>query len=361
MNILIDIGHPAHVHYYRNLANDLIARDHKVIWTVKRLPVAEKLLNYYGFNYTVFPKKADGLVGKAIRQLHYDMKLLRICKKENIQFAIGTSVTIAHVSAISNLKSILFDDDDDSVQPLVAKFVKPFVNTIVTPDVIKNTSKNTVQYSGYHELAYLHPNRFKPDPKVLEIAGLKKGEVFFIMRFNVFKAHHDLGVKGLTIEQKQKLIEILKPYGKVFITTERDIEPEMSQYQLRIPPEQIHSLMAFSSLFIGDSQTMTQEAAVLGVPALKCNSLAGKLSVPNELEKRSGLMYSFIPSDFDNLTNKLNELLSTPNLLKDWQDRRQRMLKDKIDVTAFWVWFVENYPTSAKVMKENPDYQYNFK
>ncbi len=31
------------------------------------------------------------------------------------------------------------------------------------------------------------------------------------------------------------------------------------------------------------------------------------------------------------------------------------MLADKIDVTAFMVWFVENYPASVKVMQENPD------
>ena len=37
------------------------------------------------------------------------------------------------------------------------------------------------------------------------------------------------------------------------------------------------------------------------------------------------------------------------------------MLADKIDVTAFLAWFVENYPGSAKIMKENPDYQQNSK
>lgn len=50
-----------------------------------------------------------------------------------------------------------------------------------------------------------------------------------------------------------------------------------------------------------------------------------------------------------------------PNLKEEWQRRRQKMLSEKIDVTAFMVWFIENYPDSVKVMKENPDYQYNFK
>jgi hypothetical protein len=37
------------------------------------------------------------------------------------------------------------------------------------------------------------------------------------------------------------------------------------------------------------------------------------------------------------------------------------MLSEKIDVTAFLVWFIENYPESVTVMRQNPDYQYNFR
>ena len=37
------------------------------------------------------------------------------------------------------------------------------------------------------------------------------------------------------------------------------------------------------------------------------------------------------------------------------------MLDDNIDVTSFFTWFIENYPESQKIMKENPGYQYEFK
>jgi uncharacterized protein len=361
MNILIDIGHPAHVHNYRNLAVELQQRGHRVIWTVKDIKVAQSLLRHYGFNFIVLPPKSDSLIGKIINQLHYDLILYRICKREKIDIAIGSSATVAHVSAVSKTKSIVFDDDDDSVQPLVAKLVKPFVNSVLSPSAINDKRSSTVKYSGYHELAYLHPNRFVPNLAVLSEVGIAMGEPYFIMRFNVFKAHHDIGVKGLSLNQKLRLVEVLKPHGKIFITTERDIEPELKQYQLAIAPENIHSFMAYSSMFLGDSQTMTQEAAELGVPALKCNSFAGRLSVPNELESKYGLIFSYLPEDFDSMLQKLNELLAMSNLKEEWQQRRQRMLNDKIDVTAFWVWFVENYPKSVGVMKENSDYQFGFR
>jgi len=55
------------------------------------------------------------------------------------------------------------------------------------------------------------------------------------------------------------------------------------------------------------------------------------------------------------------ELLKQVNLKQDWEIRRKKMLSDKIDVTGFMIWLVENYPDSMKIMKENPDYQLQFK
>ena len=286
MNILIDIGHPAHIHYYRNLAKVLEKSGHKITWTIKNIEILKRLLDIYGFSYYTLPGKVDNLLGKIMRQVQFDIKLLNICRREKIDVAIGTSVSVAHVSRILKVKSIIFDDDDDEVQPMGTKYVNPFADTLLSPDSLKGkeNEKSTIYYAGFHELAYLHPNRFHPDESVLSKVGLKKGETFFIMRFNVFKAHHDVGIKGLTLKQKIALIDILKPYGRIFITTERKIEPELKEYQLPISPENIHSFMAHATIFLGDDQTMTSEAAMLGVPSLRCNSFVGKISYLEEEE-----------------------------------------------------------------------------
>lgn len=179
------------------------------------------------------------------------------------------------------------------------------------------------------------------------------------MRFNVFKAHHDIGIKGLSLEQKLKLVSMLKPLGKIFITTEREIETELSEYQMKISPEKAHSLLAYATLLIGDSQTMTSEAAVLGVPSLRCNSFARRISYLEEEEKKYGLTYSFLPEEFNKFKIKLTQLLEMSDLREEWQKRRNIMLKDKIDVTGFMVWFVENYPLSIEILKKNPDFSNN--
>jgi predicted glycosyltransferase len=141
MNILIDIGHPAHVHNFRNLATKLQKSGHKVVWSVKDIPVAMHLLDCYGFKYYVLSAKSDSLVSKILKQFKYNYTIWSICKKEKIDLAIGTSVSIAHVSRFSKVKSIMFDDDDDKVQPFVTKYVHPFTNSLLTPLAIKGIEK----------------------------------------------------------------------------------------------------------------------------------------------------------------------------------------------------------------------------
>ena len=58
---------------------------------------------------------------------------------------------------------------------------------------------------------------------------------------------------------------------------------------------------------------------------------------------------------------KIEELLSMPNLKQEWQLRRQKMLSEKIDYAQFLTWFIEYYPDSRKTMRDNPDCQWQFK
>ena len=135
----------------------------------------------------------------------------------------------------------------------------------------------------------------------------------------------------------------------------------MAEYKLQISPEKAHSLMYYSTIFLGDSQTMTSEAAVLGIPSLRCNTFAGKISYIEEEEKKYQLTFGFRPEHFDGLVIKLNELLSLQNLREEWQKRRQIMLNDKIDVTSFWSWFIVNYPNSISEVQNNHDFWQKFK
>jgi predicted glycosyltransferase len=363
MNILIDLNHPAHVHLFKHFYFELIAKGHDVHVTAKNVGSIIRLLDQINIPYIIIGNKPDRLYKKILFQMIHDVRIAKIAFRNKIDLGVGVSLSIPQVSRISPMKSIMFEDDDEAIVPLSARFAHPFADWIVSPDALQHErfSNKRINYSGYHELAYLHPKRFIPDQNVLIESGINPDEVFFILRFNAFAAHHDKGAAGLSQNDKQGLIDKLSRKGRVLITTERKVEPEFAKYRLPVSPEKIHSLMHYATMLIGDSQTMTSEAAILGTPALKCNSFAGRLSVPNELENKYKLCFSYQPSEVGKLFDKIDELLAEHDLKKLWQERRSRMLRDKIDVTAFMIWFVENLPKSAEIMKSDPEFQTRFR
>ena len=345
MNILIDIGHPGHVHLLHGVAEEMKKRGHKVFYSVRDIPVAKRLMEHYGMTPWIdLGGKKDSLLGKAQTVLSQDMQLLRFVRRNHIDLGLSSGLVLSHVSRLTKMKSFMFDDDDDAAEPLVTKYGHPLSDIVFTPDCIHRKTKHAVYYAGTHELAYLHPNRFTPDPSVLQHAGLAEGERFFIMRFVALKGHHDVGQTGLSLEQKRALVDLLKAHGRVIITSERAVEPEFEPYRLPVPPEEIHSLMAYSSMFVGDSQTMTSEAAILGVPALKCNTFAGRLSVPNMLENKYSLCYAYLPERFKDMLSKIHSLLDMPSesLRAEWQAKRQQMLHEMIDPTEFFINHIEH-------------------
>lgn len=160
---------------------------------------------------------------------------------------------------------------------------------------------------------------------------------------------------------KTLLTNRLKQFRDIYITSECELEPEFEQYRLNIDPLDIHHVLAFAKIYIGDSQTMAAEAAVLGTPSIRFNDFVGKLGYLEELEHKYGLTHGIKTSEPEKLFQKIDDLLKIYNLKEKWHQRRKKMLAEKIDVTAFLVWFIENYPRSVKIIKDNPEYQYNFK
>ncbi len=348
----MDIGHPAHVHLFRNFITELQSKGYHTFVLTKKVDSILQLLNFYKIPYVTVGRKPDSLFSKYLFQLVVIAKTILFIRKHKINKGIGISMTLPIVAGLTGITTYGMDDDDISATPVFAKFINKS-DCILTPDCLakENRGKNHLPYPSFHELAYLHPNRFTPDPTVLSEAGIKEDEPFFVLRFNAFKAHHDSDAMGLNPIQKHKLITLLKEYGKVFITTEKQIEPEFESYRLPVSSEKIHSLLYYATLFAGDSQTMTTEAALLGTPAFKCNSFAGKLSIPNEIEYKYQLCFSYLPQDFDTMLLNIKNHLDMPGLKKVFAERRKLMLQDKIDLTAFLVYLVDEYPESAAKAK----------
>lgn len=347
-NILIDIGHPAHFHLFKNLYGLLESKGKKVIITIKDDSSLEKLLDTANIPYINLGKKGMTILQKAGKQYGFNKKITRIIRENNIGIAIGVSVSIVHSKLFSGHVAVVLDDDDFEATPSFSLLSHTFADFVLVPDCTKSFNSfarsKYIKYPGYHELAYLHPSRFKPDPGVLDKLGVDKNQAFFILRFNKLAAHHDIGKRGIDEGMRKRLIKLLKLHGKVFISLEGESLLSLDG-KYTIPHDEIHSAMYFATMLISDSQTMSSEAAVLGTPSLRLNSFVGKISYLEELEKKYGLTFGFLPGNFERLINKAEELLSREDLKKEWFTKRMEMLNEKIDVTAFIAWFIEQIET----------------
>jgi len=235
---------------------------------------------------------------------------------------------------------------DVNFYPTYKKLIK---NQWESYEELKEEQEKQIRYNGYHELAHLHPNYFTPNPAVLDELGLGKDDTFIILRFVSWTASHDIGQHG--IRDMTALVRELERYGQVFITSEGRLDGGLAKYQIKVAPEKMHDLLYYASLYAGEGATMASEAAVLGTPSIYVSSLVGTMGNFIELERKYGLVFNY--SDPDKTMNKAAELIQEPDLKKEWKKKREQLLEDKIDVTAFMVWFVENYPKSFKEVKEN--------
>ncbi len=344
--VLVYLGHPAHYHLFKNSIRALQAKEHEIMVLIKKKDVLEELLTDSGIPYhNILPEgRGDGRTGLAWGMIKRDLRLFGFCLKNKPDLMIGTSAEIGHVGSLLGISSVIVNEDDAAAIPLFSKIAYPWCDVVLSPDCCKNGKweKKSRKYPSYHELAYLHPDHFSPNREILYAYGFTE-EPFFLLRFARLNAHHDRGVKGVSDELARRIIAGLSVRGRVYITSERDLLPEFEPYRLKLHPGDVHQVMAFAELLIGDSQTMSAEAGVLGVPFLRCNDFVGRLGYLAELEDKYQLGYGIRPDQPELLIQRLEELLEMPDRRRVFRERRARMLKDKIDYAEYLTEFIENY------------------
>ena len=347
MKVLFDIGHPAHVHFFKNTIRILLDQGHDISVVTKDKEITIDLLKKYGINHITLGKPGKGLWGKAKALFFFDWKLYKIARAFKPDLSIGVgSPYLGHVSKLIRKPYISFWDTENA--KLAIWLTYSFTDIICTPSCfLNNLGNKQVKYTGYKEIAYLHPNYFSPNPNVLKEHGLRPEEKFIIVRFVSWGASHDVGQHG--IKDKIRFVKSLENFGRVIISSEGDLPPELKSYLMKISPEKLHDLLSYATLYAGEGATMASEAAVLGTPSIFMSSLAGNFGNLIDLEETYDLLYSF--TDTDAALDKAIEILKDKTSKEKWILKRERLLKDKIDVTAFMVWLIENYPKNIEDLR----------
>ena len=375
MRIGLFLGHPAHFHMLKNTAKALMDNGNEVEFVIKKKDILENLLKNAGYTYTMIREdRSNGLLGLIQSVLGMEKSMCSFILKNKIDTLVGSTLSFAS-RVIMHTNTIVMGEDDSDVVPKYAKMVYPFASAILTPIVCNNGKWNnkSTKYPSYHELAYLHPNHFSADKNVVEDYGIDTNKPYFILRFASLNAHHDDGIRGINTEIAQRLIDILSPHGQIYITSERELEPQFEPYRIRINPLDMHHVMAFASLYIGDSQTMAAEAGVLGTPFVRFNDFVGRIGYLRELEDVYQLGYgihatpltedssirrndsSLQPSGVEALYDAVENLVAMPAEERRalYAARREKMLSEKIDYAKFLTWFIENYPDSQQQSRDN--------
>jgi len=362
--VLFYFGHPAQYLFLRATIRNLMQNNIKVVILIKTKDVLEDLITADGVPYkNILPKRrGDTKLAIVLSLIKRLVIILPYLLREKPKLLVGEDATMAILGRILRISRITITEDDYDIIKDLAKISYPNTETILTPKVceVGKFERKKVGYSGYMKLGYLHPNVFNSNFSALSKYNLPDHLV--LVRLARLTAFHDQSVKGISMKLLDDILNIAKENNcSVRIISEYKLKEELSPYLLNINPSDLHHVLAYASLLISDSQSMSVEAAMLGTPSLRFSSFAGKISVLEELEHKYKLTYGIDPSSPDQLLQKFKELISQKNLKGVFSLRREKMLKDKIDVTAFLTWFISNYPESISIMKENPDFQHNFK
>ncbi|MBT4513007.1 MAG: DUF354 domain-containing protein [Chloroflexi bacterium] len=76
MRLLVDIGHPAHVHFFKNAIWALQSRGHNVLITARKKEIALDLLDAYGFDYALSERRREcRVIGHSCSVPNYTLAL----------------------------------------------------------------------------------------------------------------------------------------------------------------------------------------------------------------------------------------------------------------------------------------------
>lgn len=340
MRILVDLGHPGHVHFYKYAVQTWHNHGHKVLITARDKDVTLSLLKHYHLDYHVLSSASHGRPGLAAEFVQREWNLWRVIRefRPDVVTAIG-GVFIAPVCKLISIPSVVFTDSEHVYFDRYLTY--PLASVVCTPYCFKKQAGSRhVRYRGFQELAYLHPNYFTPDPTMLAELDLTPKDRFVLLRFVGWGATHDIGHFGFTDQEKSQLGYELSKQARVLVSTEGRLLPELQPYAVSIPPEKIHDLLYYASLYVGEGATMATEAGLLGTPAIYVSSLVGTMGNFEELA-RYGLMEAYRSGATG--VQRAVEIMGDLRTKSSRQDARQRMLNEMSNVTAFLIRTVESY------------------
>lgn len=332
MRILIDITHPAHLHFFRNAVSRLTTQGHNLLITARDKDILRDLASETGIELNFFGGSPPGVVGMARTLIHRKRRLATCVNqfKPDVMAAIGGTF-IGFLGWVKRVPNVVFYDTENA--KLSNLITYPFVSRICTPRAYLHDVRRQIRYAGYHELAYLSPDVFTPNPSVRESLGVGRDEPYAIVRFVGWQASHDLGHSGMGASEKVRLVEQLRSLGRVFISAEGQLPEKLQGMRFPLAMSRMHDAIAEASVVVGESSTMASEAAVLGVPSVFIHPKI-ELGYTHEQATRWRIVHWYTGDEYEEAV-ACAKMLMTYIHSDRWRNIGRAIVADSIDVTEF--------------------------
>jgi len=319
MKILVELNHPKHYYQFKYVMRILANNGHTLKVVARNKDILLKLLEEENVEYEIFGIHRKSLIGKIIATNLVILSYFRIFNKFKPDVVISkASFYSAFIGRILGVKSIIFPDSE--VVTITNKIVVPLATKVVTPETFElNYSHKHIKVPGLFENCYLHPSVLNTSMADETLSELKSP--YAIVRFIGWTANHDIGKSGFSLDEKIKIVKKIAEKFTVYISSETVLPLELIEYELKTPKSAIHSVLYGASLYVGDSQTMATEAALLGTPAIRSNSFVGENDMSNFriLEQKYSILRN-VPKD--NRILQVIEELSQDGTKEKWVKKR---------------------------------------
>lgn len=341
MRFMIDILHPAHVHFFRHFIGEMERRGHEFLIASRSKDVTTELLDAYGIKHTILSTHHGGALRMGMEFALRSARFVRLAYRFKPDYLLGLMGPVVTLAAqLIPARSVVFYDNETTarINSLAARVGYAWWSP---RGFIGTAGPKHRRYDGYQELAYLHPNRFTPCKDIIRSYGVEPDEPYFVVRFVSWESVHDFGESGFSLQGKRSLIEMLKKRGRVFITSESRLPSEFEPYRCPVPVSHIHHLLAFSQLLIGESSTMASEAACLGTHAVFVSKSGRGVNI--EQEQRYGIVHNFNGDGRETAAlARIQDMIAVSDLKGDARAKSGRMREEAVDVTAFLVSYFES-------------------
>lgn len=320
MKYIFELNHPKHYYQFKFIMSILQERGHAVIVLARDKDVLLKVLDEEHIPYQVFGEHKDSIAGKLFSSFSIYRNYRRIAK----EFRPDVIVSKASLYGVLVAKSLMcrsFILPDSEVVALTNKIVAPLASRIITPEPFAiDYGKKHQRIKGLFEDCYLSPDVLSIDGQFPENNGLRRP--YAILRFVGWAANHDINNNGFSLDEKIKLSDSIARFMTVYISSEKELPEPLSKYKLQTPAARIHDVLANADLYVGDSQTMAAEAALLGTPAIRSNSFVGEGDMSNfkMLENQYELLLNI--RDFNTVLKTAIDFAKKPRK-QEWRRKRE--------------------------------------